>query len=119
MGSTVYVGFAVTARNNSALNTTIFSNVTLTTALTVSTLFQNCSIGSPSPIGTYTESSGVVTMTAGGAVISTASSINFNSHMFLSLANATFTARLVSLVNTNTNAKAGVMIRNSLDAGMR
>ena len=116
MGSTVYVGFAVTARNNSALNTTTFSNVTLTTASTPPIFSNRSDIGSPSPIGTYAESSGVVTMTAGGADIYSASD-QFQFAYVPITGNVTFTARLVSLVNTNTNAKAGVMIRNSLDAG--
>ena len=114
-GATIYVGFAVTARNNSALNTSTFSYVSLTTA--TSAIFPNhTDIGSPSPIGTYAESSGVLTMTAGGSDIYTTAD-HFQFAYVPITGNVTFTARVVSLANTDTNAKAGVMIRNSLDAG--
>jgi plastocyanin len=55
-------------------------------------------------------------MTAGGSdIYSTADHFEF---AYVPITgNVTLTARVVSLVNTNTNAKAGVMIRNSLDSG--
>jgi regulation of enolase protein 1 (concanavalin A-like superfamily) len=115
MNSTVYVGLEVCSHNSSALNTTGFSGVTLTNTPAAPTFPYRVDIGSPSPAGTYTESSGAVTMTAGGADI-WGTSDQFQFAYVPITGNATLTARVVSLANTNINAKAGVMIRNTLDA---
>ena len=93
------------------------------TATDVSTLygspptFSNVTdIGAPSPAGTYSQTNGVITMTGGGVDIYGTSDAFTMAYVPI-VGDATVTARVVSMVNTNTNAKAGVMIRSSLAAG--
>src|SRR5439155_2880636 len=68
--------------------------------------------------GTYAESGGAITMTAGGLDIWNAADQFSMSYMPIT-GGATLTARVNSLVNTEINAKAGVMIRDTLAAGSK
>jgi PKD domain len=115
MGETIYAGLAVTSRNNSTVNTATITDVTIQTSNTP-TFPADADIGGPSPAGSYSEDAGLATLSAGGVDIYS-NSDQFHFAYKAITGDATLTARVVSLVNTNTNAKAGVMIRNTLDAG--
>jgi hypothetical protein len=119
MDATVYVGLVVNAHNVNGLNTTVFDNVTLTTTTPTPTFPADTDIGSPHPLGSYNEAGGVATIVAGGAdIYSTSDQFHF-AYIPITVpsgGSVTITARVTSLANTNTNAKAGVMIRNTLAA---
>jgi hypothetical protein len=75
-------------------------------------------IGSVGATGTYSKSGTVYTSEGAGADIwGTADGFRFN-HMQVT-GDARITARVTSLENTNSFAKAGVMFRNALTAGSR
>ncbi|HEX3357679.1 MAG TPA: DUF1349 domain-containing protein, partial [Tepidisphaeraceae bacterium] len=114
MNATIYVGLAVCSHSSGTLATATFDNVALTQPALTFPAYSD--IGSPSPAGSYSESAGVVTMTGGGLDIYTTAD-QFTMAYVPITGNATITARVVSLANTNTNAKAGVMIRSTLAAG--
>src|SRR5262249_45913827 len=97
-------------------NTSVFDHVSIQPSATPPTFPNDRDIGSPSPGGTYNQSGSTVTITAGGSDIFS-NADHFNYAYLPITGNATLTARVVSLVNTNTNAKAGVMIRSTLDSG--
>lgn len=72
-------------------------------------------IGSPAQAGSGAFANGTYTVKGSGADIWN-SSDQFNFNYWPMSGDGTFTARLVSLTNTNTYAKAGIMVRSSLDA---
>jgi hypothetical protein len=113
MNATVYIGLAVSAVNVSALNTATFDNVSLT--VPTNTFPSNQDIGSPPLAGSYTQNAGVTTLTGSGVDIFTTSD-QFQFAYIPITGDVTITARVAMLANTNTNAKAGVMVRNTLAA---
>lgn len=80
------------------------------------------SIGTTSPASTSSESSGVYTLNAGGAGLSTSGTADTSCYAFYTItnsANCTITARVVSIANGNTTSRAGVTIRESISTGAR
>ncbi|HEX3359168.1 MAG TPA: hypothetical protein VHS31_19470 [Tepidisphaeraceae bacterium] len=119
MGTTAYVGlFSVSV--TTAISTATFTNVALTApATTPHTIFPNShDIGGPTIAGSYAESGSVVTLTgSGGDIWNTSDQFQF-AYSTLTGSNITLTARVASIPSGSSavNAKAGVMIRDSLDA---
>lgn len=72
-------------------------------------------IGSPTPPGSLSHSNGTYTMTAGGADIG-GTSDQFHFAYNTSAADGSVIARVTSLANTNSAAKAGLMFRNGTSA---
>ena len=74
-------------------------------------------VGSVSVAGSASYSNGTFTVNGAGTSISgTADQFNY-AYQAAAGTNYTITARVVSLTNTNSGAQAGVMIRETLDAG--
>lgn len=112
MPATAYVGLAVTAHNNAALSTVTFDNVSFSV---LPIPWDSADIGSPVPAGSSTISGNTFMLSsAGGDISGTADAFRYTYQPVRG--NITITARVVSLQNANSGAKAGVMIRNSLDA---
>lgn len=93
-----------------------YTNVINYTTLASSSIFTgNQDIGSLTPAGSYSENGGIYTVNGAGSDIQgTSDQFQF---AYLSLTgNGTITARVDSIENTNSWAKAGVMFRDSLAA---
>jgi regulation of enolase protein 1 (concanavalin A-like superfamily) len=113
MGSTVYVGLAVTSNNATTATTATFTNVAVTAGLPTPWVSQD--VGSPAVAGSATFSSGTFTVKGAGADIWRASD-QFR-FVYQPLAgDGQVIARVGSLQHTATWAKAGVMIRETLRA---
>jgi len=112
MGSTVYVGLPVTAHDNADLCTATFDNVW--TSFPAGS-WQNQDIGSVGQAGNAINRSGPFTVIGAGADIwGTADAFNF---AYLSATgNCTVVARVTAMDHVNVWSKAGVMIRESLNA---
>ena len=115
MGETMYVGLAVCSHysGSPALATATFANVSI--AQPSRTLPYNQDIGNPTVPGTYSQSGGTITMTAQTGDIWNASD-QFQFAYTTLTGNATIVARVDSVTDTSSWAKAGVMIRSSLAA---
>ena len=116
MGETMYVGMAVCSHysGSPALATATFANVSITQPSR--TLPYNQDIGNPTVPGTYSQSGGTITMTSESSDIWYASD-QFQFAYTALTGNVTIVARVDSVTNTLSWAKAGVMIRSSLAAG--
>lgn len=111
MASSVSAGLVVCSHVAGTLNTSTFDNVRVRS--TASLTGQD--IGTVGLAGSTSTASGVVTVKGAGAdVWGTADSFHF-AYQALS-GDGQVVARLTSMQNTNSLAKAGVMIRNSLAA---
>ena len=113
MNNTVYVGLVVCSHASGSLNTSTFDNLSVTQP--THTFPSNQDIGSPAVAGSYSESAGATTLTAQCGDIWYASDQCQFAYIPLN-GNVTITARVVSETDTATWAKAGVMIRSSLNA---
>ena len=112
MPSGVYVGLPVTAHDNADLCTSTFDNVGSTAPLGP---WQHQDIGSVGFVGSATNSTGLFTVTgAGGDIWGNADAFNY---AFVPVTNnCTIVARVTSVQGVNAWSKAGLMIRQSLDA---
>jgi len=113
MTGTLLAGIAATSHNTTKLSTVVFNTVNVSTC----PLNWNCAdIGNPVPSGGQSESNGTWTITAGGNDIwGTSDTFHF---VWQQLAgNGVVDAQVVSQSNSNTWAKAGVMLRQSSDPG--
>jgi beta-glucanase (GH16 family)/regulation of enolase protein 1 (concanavalin A-like superfamily) len=113
MSPTALAGLAVTAHNNAALTAATFTHVSL-----LPVAWSDADIGSPGRPGyaDYDPASGTWTVTGGGTDIwGTADQFHFASRHFAR--DGRITALVTSVQNTNSWAKAGVMIRDSADPG--
>jgi len=108
MNSTIYVGLAVCSHNTTTMGTATFDNVQVTTTTLVGQ-----DIGTVGVAGSNSLSGGVYTVSGAGADIWGASDAFRYVYQPLT-GNGTIVARVASQTNTNGNAKAGVMMRNSL-----
>ena len=122
LGSTVLAGLAVTSHNTGTLSTVTIDSVTSTVGSApppACPATWTCGdIGSPTPAGSqsYAPTSGIWTIQGGGADI-TGTSDQFH-YVWQSLTgNGTVGARVVSQTVSNSQAKAGIMIRTSTDPG--
>lgn len=113
MASTYYVGLAVTSHDNTQACTATLDSITLTGGLPPP--WQNQDVGSVGFTGSSSASGGTFTLTGSGTdIYGTADACQF---MYQPISgDCTVVARVASIQNTNAWAKAGVMIRDTLDA---
>lgn len=123
MPSTVYVGVAVTSRATTSA-TAVVDNIALTTGASApstpppASTWSNRDIGSPARSGSFSQSSGTLTVNGAGRDIwNTSDQFHFAYQQFSG--DVELIARVSSLTATETWAKAGVMIRASLDGQSR
>ena len=112
MGATVYVGFAVTSHNDGVLATATLDNVSLTA---LPSPWQSSDIGAVGATGGVTQTNGTFTVIGSGADIWDAAD-EFRYVYQTASGDCEMVARVASVQNTNAWAKAGVMIRESLNA---
>lgn len=118
LGSTAFVGLAVTSHNATAAATAAFDGVAVTPAGgpgAVPAPWTDADVGTVGKAGSATWQAGTFTIDAAGAnVWSTADSFNFVNQALSG--DIEVVARVRSLQNTDLHAKAGVMLRASLAA---
>ncbi len=123
MNASVYVGLAVCSHNNSALSTAVFDNVSVTGgggggSGGLPSPWTTGDIGSVGVTGEATHASGVYTVKGSGVdIYGTADSFRF-AHQPAS-GDCDIRIRVSAQTNTNAWAKAGVMIRESLQPNSR
>jgi regulation of enolase protein 1 (concanavalin A-like superfamily) len=120
MAANVFIGLAVTAHNNSAITRAVFDNVSVKAAGSPPPPpppqnLADADIGTVGVAGSDSFSNGTFTIQAsGGDIWGTVDSFHYT---YQSLSgDGEIKAHLVSLQNTDTWAKAGVMIRETLNA---
>jgi len=122
LGSSVYVGLAVTSHSAGVSTTASISNVSLAAATTsagpVPAPQKDSDIGSPAIAGSATYSSGKYTINAAGSDIWNSSDQFHYVYQPLS-GDAEVIARVAGLGNSSIYAKAGVMVRETLAANSR
>src|SRR5262249_2865268 len=116
MSDTAQVGLAVTATNNTALNTATFTNV----AVTGSTLpagWADADVGGPGIAGSASSPDGQswTVKGGGGDIWGVSDQFNFASQALTG--DGTIVARVASMDNTDPWAKAGGMFRDGTAAG--
>lgn len=123
----LYIGLAVTSHDPAVLNQAVFDNVGGSATLNGGTLpsgWTQQNVGTTGLVGTASYSNGTFTVGGAGADIwGTFDSFNYVYDIAVSPPNASgldgteMTAHVTSIENTDTFAKAGIMIRESLDPG--
>jgi glucuronoarabinoxylan endo-1,4-beta-xylanase len=113
MSGTIYVGLPVTAHNNTNLCASTFDNVWSTAPAGP---WQHQDIGSVGLAGNASYNTNPFTVTGSGADI-WGNADAFNYTYMTTNGDCTVIARVTSVQNTDPWAKAGVMIRQNLDAG--
>lgn len=113
MGSTVYVGLAVTSHNPSATSTATFTNVAVSSAGTLPAPWTNRDVGSPALAGKAGVSNGVFSVTGAGADI-WGTSDQFHYVYQPIQGDAEIVARVASFSAPDGWSKAGLMIRAAL-----
>lgn len=114
LAANAYVGLAVTSHNDGTLCTATLDNVSLDFASQPSGWSQ-ADVGAVAAAGSYSEASGVFTVDGSGADIwDTADEFHYVYKQ--KSGDGTFTARVTAVENTHGWAKAGIMIRDSLNA---
>jgi len=111
MNSTIYVGMVVTSHNTSLLCTGTFSNL----AIVPTVYWGSADIGSVPYAGASFYSNAVASVAGSGADIWGTSDAFHYTYLSAS-GDCDITARVASVSNTNASAKAGVMIRETLNA---
>jgi hypothetical protein len=112
MGATVYVGLAVTSHNDGVLATATIDNVSVTA---LPSPWQSADIGTVGATGSVTQTNGTFTVIGSGADIWN----NADAFRYVyqtASGDCEIVARVASITNTHVAAKAGVMIRESLNA---
>ncbi|HLY11323.1 MAG TPA: hypothetical protein VKW04_18620 [Planctomycetota bacterium] len=123
MSANVFVGLAVTSHNNGVLDVATFDSVSVSgggggvsTALPSPWLHQD--VGAVGVAGSATFSNGTFTVKGSGADIG--GTVDAFQYVYQPLTgDGSLTAHVAALGNTNAKAQAGVMIRETLDAGSR
>lgn len=117
LGETVYAGVAVTSHDVSARATAAFSGLVLS-SIAVPAGMSNADVGSPAIAGSVQHAAGAYTITGAGTDIWDNAD---QFHFVYQAVTGDFDVRgrVNSLENTDTWAKAGVMIRESLAAGSK
>jgi regulation of enolase protein 1 (concanavalin A-like superfamily) len=115
MGSTVYVGLAVTSHNASQTSTATFTNVNAGAGAgtALPSPWKNADVGAPAVAGTATASSGTFSLTGAGSDIWDASD-QFQFVYQPVQGDIEIVARVASLQGPHSFSKAGVMIRAAL-----
>lgn len=115
LGTTLDVGLAVTAHNNSALTTARFTDVQVSGGW-LPPPWASADVGSTAVAGSAAYSAGVFTVSGSGADIwSTADGFQYVSRTWTG--DGEIIAQVTGVENTQGFAKAGVMFRASPDAG--
>ncbi|MGF1656454.1 MAG: hypothetical protein ACFCU3_05675, partial [Verrucomicrobiales bacterium] len=114
MNSQVHIGLAATSHNNGTLGQAVFDNV----VLTHDENWTSQDIGNTTPTGSATVNGDIFTVRGAGADIWGNNDAFHYVHQNLN-GNGTITARVNSLQNTDVWAKAGVMIRETLQPGSK
>ena len=112
--STTYY-YRIRAHNN--VGYSAYSNLVNYTTLANTSIFTaNQDLGSPSPAGSYSETSGTYTVNGGGTDINgTSDKFQF---VYKSLTgDGSIIARVINVEDTDSSAKAGVMFRDALTTG--
>ncbi len=109
---TYEAGLAVTSHHNSLLNTATFTNV----SILYSGKLIDTDIGNPRLAGSFAASGSTYNLKGGGADIWNTSD-QFNFSYFSQTGDQTLITRTTSITNTNSWAKAGLMIRDSTAPG--
>jgi len=117
LGATAYVGIATTSRTASAATTAAVSQVSVI-PLSLPAPQKALDIGAPSINGFTTYRQGVYTIHAGGADIG-GTSDQFHFVYQPMTGDGEVIVRVQSLTNTNSSAKTGVMIRETLNPDSR
>jgi len=118
LGTTAYVGIAVTSHNPNALATAVVSHVSVAGSQSLVPPQHATDVGAPAIAGNTNYSLGTYTMWGAGAdIYGTADQFHFVYQQITG--DVDIVARVASIRNTNSWAKAGVMIRESLAAGSR
>ena len=117
LGDSAYVGIAMTSHNSVATAQATVSQVRVT-PLSLRTSQQSADIGSPPIPGSTTYGQGVYTITASGANIGGPSD-QFRFVFQAVTGDVDISARVDSIQGGSLSAKAGVMIRESLDPHAR
>ncbi|HUK33045.1 MAG TPA: hypothetical protein VLV86_03980 [Vicinamibacterales bacterium] len=113
--SAAYIGLVVTSHTVSQLNTSTFDNVAISGSSTLPSPWQNADVGVVGLAGSASYSNGVFTVQGAGADIwGTADA--FHAVEQTLAGDVQLIARVASMQNTNTYAKAGVMLRDSTAA---
>jgi regulation of enolase protein 1 (concanavalin A-like superfamily) len=115
MNTEVYMGLAVTSHADGTLCTATFDNVSFAA---VPSPWQSADIGAVAVAGSTTRRNGVFTVDGSGADIWGVAD-EFRYVYQTATGDCVFVARVSSVENTNNWAKAGVMIRETLDANAR
>jgi lysophospholipase L1-like esterase/regulation of enolase protein 1 (concanavalin A-like superfamily) len=112
MGATVYAGLVVTSHNDGTLATATVGNVSLTA---LPSPWQTSDIGAVGAAGSATQTNGTFTVTGSGADIW--DNVDEFRYVYQTASgDCEMVARVTAVGNTNAWAKAGVMIRESLNA---
>lgn len=109
MASSVYVGLAVTSHNNTALATATFDNLSIAT---LPSPWVIADIGAVAAAGSTSYSAGTFTIDGSGADI-WGSADEFHYVYQTATGDCDITARVTAMDNTNSQAKVGLMIRES------
>jgi uncharacterized repeat protein (TIGR01451 family) len=124
MTGPVLIGLFDTAHNIGQVSTAAFDNVQVTGTVTppppgpLPSPWLDTDVGAPALAGSAGYSNGVFTVTGAGADIwKTLDQFNYVYQPLAGDGNGTIIARLTSMTNTSSNAKAGVMIKQSTAAG--
>jgi hypothetical protein len=112
MGTTVYAGLVVTSHNDGVLATATVDNVSVTA---LPSPWQTGDIGAVAATGSATQTNGTFTVNGSGADIWD-SADEFRYVYQTASGDCEMVARVAAVTNTNSWAKAGVMIRESLNA---
>jgi unsaturated chondroitin disaccharide hydrolase len=108
--------YAVSAVNQAQVETPNSNQATAT--VPAPSIFTGTNLGSVAAAGSFSQAAGVYTVKGSGADIWGTADAGFFVYQSMT-GNATITARITSLGDTNATAKAGVMIRESLAAGAK
>jgi len=110
------VGLIVTSHSVSQLSTATFDNVAVAGGTTLVAPWQNIDIGAVGQAGAGSSSNSVFSLKGAGSDI-WGSSDSFHAVQQSLTGDAQLIARVTSIQNTNTFAKAGLMLRDSTAAG--
>jgi len=115
IASSANLGLLVNSHDTSALNTSTFDNVTVTAAPVVPSPWATADVGSTGIAGKASFANGTFTVSGAGADIwGTTDAFRY---VYQSVTgDVDIVARVTSVQNTNTYAKGGVMLRESLAA---
>ena len=116
----VTAGLFVTSHNNGALGTATMDNVSIAGGSALPAPWTDADVGTPTPTGSASYSSGVFTLNGGGNDIWGTGDTDLDqfNYVYQPMDNdETITARVTSQTNSNPWAKAGIMIKQSTTAG--